>query len=104
MNCIPVPTDLAFRLLDELSRSRALADDESALLETLVVRGHRSQGVRIQWSAKLDRALLRASYRNGTIRQFAADNGMSEMCAYKRLEKLRKKQSDKEARLCGMAK
>lgn len=101
---IPVPTDLAFRLLDEVSRKRALADDESDLLEQLVCRGHRSQGVRIIWTTKLDRALLRASFRNGTIRQFAADQGMSEMQAYKRLEKLRKKQADKEARLCGMAK
>lgn len=101
---IPIPTDLAFRLLDELSRSRALADDESALLETLVCRGHQSTGIRITWTPKLERALLRASFRKASIRQFAADNGMSEMCAYKRLEKLRKKQADKEARLCGKAK
>jgi hypothetical protein len=101
---IAIETALAFRLLDEVSRARALAEDESLLLEQLVCRGHRSQGTRIAWTPKLERALLRASYRNSTIRQFAADNGMSEMCAYKRLEKLRKKQADKEARLCGKAK
>lgn len=100
---IPVNPDLAFRLLDEVSRTRALDDDESNLLEQLVCRGHRTQGVRVQWNVKLDRALLRASYRKGSIRKFAADNGIPDMACYKRLEKLRKKQAEKEARLCGLA-
>lgn len=86
---IPAPTDLAFRLLDELSRARALADDESLLLEMIVNRGHQCTGIRFQWSPDLERELWKASYRKGAIRQFAAKHGITEMQAYKRIEKLR---------------
>lgn len=99
MTCIPVPTDLAFTLLDEASRRRALSDEESLLLEQIVTRGHQTRGVRIQWTQALDRALWRASYRKGTIRQFAAAHNFSEQACYDRLLKLRKQKAARKAKL-----
>lgn len=98
---IPIPTDLAFRLLDELSRARALADDESIFLEQLIQRGHRSHGIRIHWTTKLDRALVKATRSNGTIRAFAAEQGIGERACYDRLHKLKKAREAKLSRKAG---
>lgn len=95
---IPVPVDLAFRLLDETSRHRALQDDETDLLEALITRGHKSTGIRIRWTPSLDRALWKVSYRKGAIRQFARDNGISENACYNRLVKLRKRKAAREGK------
>lgn len=99
MTCIPIPTDLAFRLLDELSRARALADDESILLEQLVMRGHHNtKGVQLRWTPALDRALWRASYRKGAIKHFAESNGITPQAASNRLLRLREKKAARKAK------
>lgn len=95
MNCIPIPTDLAFTLLDEASRRRALTDDESLLLEQIVTRGHQTRGIRITWTPKLERELWKASYRKGTIQSFADANGMSYKAAHEHLRKMRARKADK---------
>lgn len=88
---IPVPTDLAFRLLDEVSRRRALTDPESLLLEAIVTQGHQSQGIRFQWTPALERSLWRVSARKGAVRDFAAKHRISEQACYDRLLKMRKR-------------
>lgn len=95
---IPVPTDLAFRLLDEVSRKRALADDESILLEQLVCRGHQSEGIRIKWTPKLERALVRASLRKGALQAFADANGMTYKAAHEHLRKVRARKAEAKTR------
>lgn len=101
MNCIPVPADLAFRLLDELSRARALADDETDLLELIVSRGHQSRGIRVQWTPKLERALWRASHSKGAVRRFAQDQGITEMACYKRIAVLRERKARRVGKVTG---
>ena len=95
---IPVPTDLAFRLLDEVSRKRALADDESLLLEAIVTQGHQSQGIRFKWTPKLERALVRASLRKGALQAFADANGLTYKAAHEHLRKVRARDVEAKTR------
>lgn len=88
---ICVSKDFLFGLLDEVSRTRALADHETDILEAIVSRGHRSQGRNVQWNARLDVKLMTASASKGGIKRFAIAQGISEKSAYMRLHKLRKK-------------
>ena len=86
---VPVMPALLMRLLDEIGRTRALQDEETDLIEILVNRGHRSTGGNFRWTPKLERELMRASYRRGAIRDFAEKHGMSGDAAYTRLKKIR---------------
>lgn len=85
-----VHPDLLLDWLTEISRSRALRDHETDVIEAIVCRGHQSQGVRFRWNPRLDLALKRAAITKGGIRRFAARHAISEMAAYKRLAKIRK--------------
>lgn len=87
---IPVMPATLMRLLDDVGRTRALHDEETDLVEMIVERGHRKKGCNFRWTPNLERDLIRASYRRGAIRQFAAKHGMSEDAAYTRLKRLRK--------------
>lgn len=78
-------------LLDEVSRHRALTEEESLILERIVCRGHRRQSGRITWTPKLDQELLKCHNRPGAIRSFAERNGMTPRAAYVRIDKLRAK-------------
>lgn len=95
---IPVPTDLAFTLLDEASRRRALTDAESLLLEQIVTRGHQSRAIRFAWTPAIERELWRASYRKGTIKNFAAKHGITEKACYDRLAKLRARKAESRSK------
>lgn len=97
MTCIPVPTDLAFTLLDEASRRRALSDAESLLLEAIVNRGHCAKGVQFKWTPGLDRALWKASYRKGALKHFAESHGITPQAASNRLLRLREKKAARKA-------
>ncbi len=84
-------------LLDEVSRYRALTEDESLLLEQIVCRGHRAQRVRIRWTAKMDRQLKLAALSKGGIRRFARDNGLSENAVYQRIAWFKRKSGSGKA-------
>jgi curved DNA-binding protein CbpA len=94
---IPVMPALLMRLLDEIGRTRALHDEETDLIEILVNRGHRTQRIRFAWSPALERELMRASHRKGSIRNFAAKHGISEKACYCRLDKMRARKADLHA-------
>jgi hypothetical protein len=101
MTCIPVPTDLAFRLLDEVSRKRALANDESLLLEQVISMGRKPKGAHIRWTPQLDRALWQASYRKGALKAFAEKYGITPQAASNRLLRLREKKAARKAKVTG---
>lgn len=89
MNQICVTPDFLLGLLNEIGRSRALADHETDVVEAIVMCGHRSTGMRVKWTAQLDRRLLKAAATRGGIKAFAQSQGMAQWAAYKRLQKLR---------------
>jgi hypothetical protein len=76
--------------LTEISRTRALKDEETDIIEAIVCRGHQSTGQRFRWNPRLDLALKRASLTKGGIKRFAEKHGMSPQAAYDRLNKIRK--------------
>lgn len=76
--------------LTEISRTRALRDDETDVIEAIVCRGHKAQGVRFKWNPRLDLALRRAALTKGGIRRFAERHGISPQSAYDRMNKIRK--------------
>jgi len=86
---IPVPPTTLMRLLDDVGRTRALLDDETDLVERLVNRGHRGAGVRLKWTADLERELKRVSHRPHGVRTFAQRHGITEQAAYDKLSRLR---------------
>jgi len=86
---IPVLPSILMRLLDEIGKTRALHDEETDLVEILVSRGHRSTGLYVRWTPKMERDLQRASYRRGAIRIFAEKHGMTPDAAYTRLKKIK---------------
>lgn len=88
---IPVPADKLLRWLDEIGRQRALADDETDILEALVCRGHRSSGVRTRWTPQLDAGLLDAATVDGGIKRYAEEIGVRPMSCHMRLHKIRKR-------------
>lgn len=90
MSEICVPTDLLLGLLTEIGKNRALAGHETDIVEAIVCKGHRSAGIRVQWTSRLDRKLLSAAQTKGGIRLFAAKNNIPPQSAYDRLHKLRK--------------
>ena len=85
-----VHPDLLLDWLTEISRNRALRDHETDVIEAIVCRGHKAQGVRFRWNARHDLALKRAAITKGGIRRFAERHGMSPQAAYDRLNKIRK--------------
>jgi len=87
---IEMPPDIALRLLDEVSRTRHLTTEETDLLERLICRGHKSAGVRIRWTATLDRKLAQAAHSKGAIQRFAEQQGITPMAAYSRLRIIRR--------------
>ena len=91
---ITIPAAMAFRLVDEVSRQRSLADDETDLLERLICRGHKTTGIRIQWTATLDQTLWHASQQQGGIGRFAMAHKITRRSAYCRLNKLRARRKE----------
>ncbi len=87
---ICVHPDKLLDWLTEISRHRALQDHETDVIEAIVCRGHKAQGVRFKWNPHLDLALKRASITKGGIRRFAERHGISPQSAYDRLNKIRK--------------
>jgi hypothetical protein len=86
---IPVAPETLMRLLDDVGRTRALLDDETDLVELIVTRGHRGQGVKLKWTADIERELRRVSARPSGVRSFAARYGITEQAAYDKLSRLR---------------
>ncbi len=83
---------LMIELLDRIGRNRALADDESQLLEKLVRQSRTTKAsVYHKWSREDDRALLRMQHRPRGVANYAKDIGVSEYAAWMRLDRLRKK-------------
>lgn len=79
-------------LLDRLGRHRALADDESQLLEKLVRQSQATKAsVYHKWSREDDRTLLRVQHRPRGVANYAKEIGVSEYAAWMRLDRLRKK-------------
>lgn len=79
------------KLLDEVSRYRALTEEESVMLEQIVCRGHQSTGVKQRWTPEMDRELLQAAQVNGGIARHAEKIGVRPMSCHMRLHKLRKR-------------
>lgn len=77
-------------LLDEVSRHRALTEEESVALEMIVTRGHRSSGMRTRWTPDMDAALLEAAKVDGGIARHAQSIGVRPMSCHMRLHKLRR--------------
>ncbi|MDT0507523.1 hypothetical protein [Novosphingobium sp. MMS21-SN21R] len=90
MTQICVQSDFLLTLLTEVGKHRALADHETDIIEAIVCRGHKSTGLRIRWTATLDRKLWQASHSKGGISRFADANKIPRQGAYDRLLKLRK--------------
>lgn len=86
-----VPADRLLAWLDEIGRHRALADEETDILEALVCRGHRSSGVRTRWTPDLDAGLLEAATVDGGIKRYADEIGVRPMSCHMRLHKIRKR-------------
>lgn len=86
-----VPADRLLAWLDEIGRHRALADEETDILEALVCRGHRSTGVRQRWTPEMDAALLAAAQVDGGIARHAKEIGVRPMSCHMRLHKIRKR-------------
>lgn len=79
------------RLLDEVGRYRALSDEESLLVETLILKEQRSSSRRLyQWTSADNRELLRIQHRPGGIQSFADKRGISYKAAFQQLSRLRK--------------
>jgi hypothetical protein len=91
---IAVRTEIVTRWLDELSRQRALRDEETDILETIIQRRAHSR-VYVKWTPALDRKLIRAAHRKSSIRAFAQREGMTAKAAYDRLSKLRLRKAGK---------
>lgn len=86
-----VSADKLLKWLDEIGRQRALAEDETDIVEAIVCRGHRSTGVRQRWTPEMDEALLLAAGVEGGIARHAALIGVRPMSCHMRLHKLRKR-------------
>lgn len=82
---------LMIELLDRIGKHRALADDESQLLEKLVRGSPGQPSVYHRWSRQEDRDLLRLQHRPRGVANYAAQIGVSEYAAWMRLDRLRKK-------------
>jgi len=81
---------LVIELVDRIGKMRALADDESLLVETVVKKQRRrSPNFTHRWTPKEDRELLRIQFRPRGVIEFALRIGVSEKAARRRLEKLR---------------
>ena len=83
---------LMIELLDRIGRHRALADDESQLLEKLVRRERariRPQRTTHKWTRDEDRELLRVQYRRRGVAELAIRNGVTEAAAWSRVQALR---------------
>lgn len=89
MTDICIQSDFLLGLLTEVGKHRALSDHETDYIEAIVCRGHKSAGIRIRWTATLDRKLMQASNSKGGISRFATANNIPAMAAYKRVAKLR---------------
>ena len=87
---IGVCPDMLSRLLDDVGRHRALTDEESLMVETLIRRRTQCR-VYVKWTADLDRKLLAVARKRSEVRKFAHRHQMTPQCAYDRLHKLRKK-------------
>lgn len=89
---IGVAAPLLLGLLDELSRTRSLRDEETALLEIVIERTDQRRVYR-KWTPQLDRALLRVAHKRSGIRAFAERHSMTPLAAYSRLNKLKAKKA-----------
>ncbi len=95
MNQICIHADFMLAVLTEIGKHRALKDSETDIIEAIVCRGHKSKGIRVRWTATLDRKLMQASHSKGGITRFADTNEIPRQAAYDRLHKLRKAKAAK---------
>lgn len=85
--------EILLGLLTEVSRSRALADHETDLVEEIVML--EADGFR--WNPRLDQGLVRASSNAGGIARFARRHSITPMAAYCRLSRIRGRKTRKHA-------
>ncbi len=76
---------LVLAMLDEIGRTRALADHETDLIEDIVMMGV----IPFRWNPRLDRALLLAANSHGGIARFARRHLITRASADCRLTRLR---------------
>ena len=80
--------DKLFALLDEVSRYRALSNEESEMLETVAV----APADRFKWSMRLEDELIGSTAQPGGIAQFARRHGIRNYhICYIKLHRLRKR-------------
>ncbi len=81
-------------LLTEISRTRALADHETDMIEDIIAL----QIEPFRWNPHLEVQLLTASHSPGGIARFARRHGIANhKIAYQKLYRLRKRESRKGA-------
>lgn len=82
---------LLIELVDRIGKMRALSDDESLLVETVVKKQCRRGQARTYktWSAKEDRELLSRQFRRRAVAEYAITLGVTETAAWSRLRHLR---------------
>lgn len=96
MSVIPVKTDFLLGLLNEVGRTRSLADHETDLIEEIVTGECADR--EFEWTEEYDRMLIAASKRKG-IHRLALDLGVSPGAAYMRLHRIRKRKGVKVRRV-----
>jgi hypothetical protein len=99
MTQICLHPDKLLAILDELSRHRALTNEETDMLEAIISRGHVSRNIRFRWTTTIDRALMTAAHSRGGLKRFCERYGVTDGAARVRLHRLRDGMSRKQARI-----
>ena len=80
--------DFVLSILDEISRTRALNNAESEVIEDCLSDEINA----FQWSRPLEDALVTASFTTGGIARFARHHGINIHTAHQKLFRLRRSQ------------
>jgi len=89
MGEICMKTEMVLGLLEEVGRSRVLADHETDIIEDCLAM----EVTAFRWNPRLDVALLVSSSSNGGIARFARRHEITPNMAYVRLFRLRKRKA-----------
>lgn len=88
MGHICVRSELLLGLLEEVSRTRALASHETDMLQDLIAAPEAC----FEWTEQHCADLLEAAARGDGVARFARRNGISPRAAYQKLFRMRRQQ------------
>lgn len=90
---ITLPSTFVLSMLTEIGRSRALAPNETDVIEDCIA----IEITPFRWNPRLDVALKVASHSPGGIARFARRHGIAPHTAHMRLYRMRKRDKRKSA-------